>query len=96
MTEYSKSVFSDPKLLREKLGLYLKTNDALKVEIYAQAAEKFFLSGGKMMLKSTPTWSWYAFFFYFLPLVYRKLYAKAVIYYLLSIFLPITMIVLPM
>ncbi|WXG59954.1 hypothetical protein VB002_13710 [Campylobacter concisus] len=41
MTEYSKSVFSDPKLLREKLGLYLKTNDALKVEIYAQAAEKF-------------------------------------------------------
>lgn len=96
MTEYSKSVFSDPKLLREKLGLYLKTNDALKVEIYAQAAEKFFLSGGKMMLKSTPTWSWYAFFFYFLPLVYRKLYAKAVIYYLLSIFLPITMIILPM
>ena len=57
MTEYSKSVFNDPSLLREKLGIYLKTNDVFKVEIYAQAAEKFFINGGKMMLKSVPTWS---------------------------------------
>ena len=97
MTEYSKSVFNDPSLLREKLGIYLKTNDVFKVEIYAQAAEKFFINGGKMMLKSVPTWSWYAFFFYIFPLIYRKLYAKAAIYYLLGIvFLPITIFVLPM
>lgn len=48
MTEQTKAVFNDPKLLREKLNEFLQTPE--KVEIYAQAAEKFYAAGGKMGL----------------------------------------------
>ena len=49
MTEQTKAVFSDPKLLREKLGEYLDTTNTAKIERYALAAEKFFAAGGKMI-----------------------------------------------
>lgn len=55
MTEQTKAVFENPQLLREKLLAYLQTPE--KVEIYAQAAEKFFNAGYRMSLKFTPTWS---------------------------------------
>lgn len=40
MSDYAKEVFENKKLLREKLGIYLKT--PFKVEIYAQACEIVF------------------------------------------------------
>ena len=75
MTEQTKAVFNDPKLLREKLNEFLQTPE--KVEIYAKAAEKFFNAGGRQKLKYTSTWSWWGFFgslggaWFFL---YRKIY----------------------
>ena len=40
MIEQTMAVFENPKLLREKLAIFLRTPE--KVEIYAKAAEKFF------------------------------------------------------
>lgn len=51
MTEQTKAVFSDPKLLREKLNEFLQTPE--KVEIYAQAAEKFFVAGNGQKIKAS-------------------------------------------
>ena len=71
MTEQTKAVFNDPKLLREKLNEFLQTPE--KVEIYAQAAEKFYAAGGKMELRFAATWSWWGFFCNIWFLFYRKL-----------------------
>ncbi len=58
ITEQTKAVFfENPQLLREKLLDYLQTPE--KVEIYAQAAEKFFAAGNGQKIKVKPTWSWY-------------------------------------
>lgn len=60
ITEQTKAVFfENPQLLREKLLDYLQTPE--KVEIYAQAAEKFYIAGGKMGLGFAATWSWRGF-----------------------------------
>ena len=75
MTEQTRAVFENPKLLREKLAIFLRKPE--KVEIYAKAAEKFFNAGGRQKLKYTSTWSWWGFFgslggaWFFL---YRKIY----------------------
>lgn len=71
MTEQTRAVFENPQLLREKLLVYLQTPE--KVEIYAQAAEKFFNTGGRISLKFTPTWSWWGFIGTIWFLFYRKL-----------------------
>lgn len=55
MTEQTKAVFENPQLLREKLLPYLQTPE--KVEIYTQAAEKFF-AAGNWQIKAKPTWFW--------------------------------------
>ena len=78
MTEQTKAVFENPQLLREKLLAYLQTPE--KVEIYAQAAEKFFNNGMRMGLKFTPTWSWWGFFGNMWYLFYRKLNKEGLIY----------------
>lgn len=85
MSDYAKSVFNDPKLLREKLKIYLKTPE--KVEIYAAACEKFYLNGGKNGLKRAITWSWWGFFFTYGFFINRKNYAISIFYF---IFLMIT------
>lgn len=59
MTEYSKQILSDPKLLREKLSIYLNGSDS--VENYARACEKFFEAGKGEELKFKATWSWWGF-----------------------------------
>lgn len=59
ITEQTKAVFENPQLLREKLLTYLQMPE--KVEIYAQAAEKFYTAGGKMWLGFAATWSWWGF-----------------------------------
>lgn len=56
ITEQTKAVFENPQLLREKLLTYLQMPE--KVEIYAQAAEKFFAAGNGQKIKAKPTWSW--------------------------------------
>lgn len=78
MTEQTKAVFENPQLLREKLLAYLQTPE--KVEIYAQAAEKFFNAGMRMGLKFAPTWSWWGFFGNMWYLFYRKLNKEGLIY----------------
>lgn len=85
MTDYAKSVFSNPELLRQKLGLYLKTPD--KVELYALAAEKFFRAGGGQMLKFEPTWSWWAFFFQWAFFMYRRDYKHTFLNLIAMLFL---------
>ena len=70
MTEQTKAVFSDPKLLREKLNEFLQTPE--KVEIYAQAAEKFFVAGNGQKIKAKPTWSWWGLIGSWWFLFYRK------------------------
>jgi len=75
LSDYAKSVLDDGNLLREKLALYLQTPD--KVEIYAQACEKFFINGAKLDLKFSPTWSWWGFFCHIWFCLYRKLYLVA-------------------
>lgn len=77
MTEYSKEIFSDPKLLREKLGIYLQSPE--KVEIYARICEIAFAKGGKTFLSTVASWSWYAFFFAPAFFMYRKCYLMAII-----------------
>ena len=84
MSDYAKSVFDDPKLLREKLKIYLKTPE--KVEIYAAACEKFYLNGGKNGLKKQATWSWWAFFCTFAFFMYRRRYMVMILYIIGSIF----------
>lgn len=87
MTEQTKAVFSDPKLLREKLTAFLKTTNDNKVEKYAASAEKFFNCGGREKLTFTPTWSWWCFFGPIFFFFYRKLYLYAIILFILG-FLP--------
>ena len=86
MTEQTKAVFSDPKLLREKLGEYLDTTNTAKIERYALAAEKFFAAGGREGLKSKATWSWAAFFVHWAFFLYRKVNNKAALYFILISF----------
>ncbi|GKH61319.1 hypothetical protein CE91St25_16550 [Campylobacter ureolyticus] len=76
MTEYSKQILSDPKLLREKLSIYL--NDSKSVESYAKACEKFFKAGKGEKLKEKMTWSWTAFLSSFLGPQWFLLYRGAI------------------
>lgn len=93
MNEYSKAVFNDPKLLREKLMLFLDAPD--KVEIYAQSCEKFFQAGGKRGLGFCATWSWWAFIATFWFSLYRKDYLNALGAFIVEIFLaPLVMVVM--
>ena len=61
MTEYSKKIFGDKALLREKMAIFLGDSNLNATEDYARAAELFFASGAKAGLKFAPTWSWWAF-----------------------------------
>ncbi|MBQ3675684.1 MAG: DUF2628 domain-containing protein [Campylobacter sp.] len=73
MTEYAKSVFSDPNLLREKLALYIKTPS--KIELYAKDCEKFFKAGnGEKLVIDGSTFSFWGFFGTIFFLIYRKIY----------------------
>ncbi|WP_180379215.1 hypothetical protein [Campylobacter lanienae] len=45
MNEQTQKIFNNPQLLRNKLAEFLRTPE--KVEIYAQAAEKFYIAGNK-------------------------------------------------
>lgn len=76
MTEYSKQILSDPKLLREKLSIYL--NGSKSVESYAKACEKFFEAGKGEKLKEKMTWSWTAFLSSFLGPQWFLLYRGAI------------------
>lgn len=76
MTEYSKQILSDPKLLREKLSIYL--NGSKSVESYAKACEKFFKAGNGEKLKEKMTWSWTAFLSSFLGPQWFLLYRGAI------------------
>lgn len=76
MTEYSKQILSDPKLLREKLSIYL--NSSKSVESYAKACEKFFKAGKGEKLKEKMTWSWTAFLSSFLGPQWFLLYRGAI------------------
>lgn len=76
MTEYSKQILSDPKLLREKLSIYL--NGSKSVESYAKACEKFFKAGKGEKLKEKMTWSWTAFLSSFLGPQWFLLYRGAI------------------
>ena len=75
MTEYSKEIFSNPTKLREKLELFL--GDKNKVEIYATACEKYFQKGDSKRLTYSMSWSWWGFVMCFWYLLYRKIYAQA-------------------
>ena len=90
MTEYAKSVFSNPNLLREKLALYIKTPS--KVELYAKDCEKFFAAGKGEKLEFANAFSGWGFFGNIFFLVYRKIYWLAgVIFacnFLISIIFP--------
>lgn len=76
MTEYSKQILSDPKLLREKLSIYL--NGSKSVESYAKACEKFFEARKGEKLKEKMTWSWTAFLSSFLGPQWFLLYRGAI------------------
>ncbi|MCZ6187072.1 hypothetical protein O6B97_08225 [Campylobacter ureolyticus] len=76
MTEYSKQILSDPKLLIEKLSIYLNGSDS--VESYARACEKFFKAGKGERLKEKMTWSWTAFLSSFLGPQWFLLYRGAI------------------
>ena len=85
MTEYSKQIFQNPELLRQKLNLYLQTPK--KTELYAKACEKFY-SSQKENIEWQFSWSWWAFFFPFLFLLSRKHYIAAfVALFTINIFL---------
>ncbi len=95
MTEYSKKIFSDKVLLREKMTIFLGDNSNLNcVEDYARAAELFFATGLKNELKFAPTWSWWAFLGGFWFLLYRKCYAPAVLFLFLSLLPLVNILVL--
>lgn len=85
MTEYSKQIFSDPKLLREKLEIYLQTPD--KVENYAKYAEKSFMKGKKNKIKVTMSPSLWGFLGNGFWLLYRKCYWLATLVIILSLML---------
>ncbi|MBP3224265.1 MAG: DUF2628 domain-containing protein [Campylobacter sp.] len=72
MTDYAKEVFNDPKLLREKLALYIQTPK--KVELYAKDCENFFVAGKGEKLEFANVFSWWGFFGNIFFLVYRKIY----------------------
>ena len=92
MTEQTKAVFSNPKLLREKLNEFLQTPNS--IESYALAAEAFFAAGGKERLKykwtKNTTLAWCLILGYMVPL-YRKCYGLfflcCVVYFILPIFI---------
>lgn len=94
MNEYSKSVFNNKELLREKLRIFLDTTDAAKVETYAQACERFFACGAKQRLGFSATWSWPAFlvgpFFFW----YRKSYLGAAVAFLVQLILSLLSFIL--
>ncbi|PSM53254.1 DUF2628 domain-containing membrane protein [Campylobacter blaseri] len=90
MNEHQKEVFSNPALLREKLGIYLQTPE--KVEIYAESFEKFFEAGNRNEIKFKATWSWWALFGGLFFYLYRKDYKMAIIYFILSL-IPIVSLV---
>lgn len=60
MNDYSKQIFANPQLLRQKLELYLQS--PAKIEIYAKFAERAFAKGMKNDIAVKPSWSWWAFF----------------------------------
>ncbi|MDA3048384.1 DUF2628 domain-containing protein [Campylobacter sp. JMF_08 NE1] len=72
MTDYAKEVFNDPKLLREKLALYIQTPK--KVELYAKDCENFFVAGKGEKLEFANVFSWWGFFGTIFFLFYRKIY----------------------
>lgn len=81
VNDYSKEIFKDPLLLRSKLALFLGTPD--KVEIYAQACEKFYAKGGGLGLAFNATWSWWGFFMGCWWALYRKQYIVALVLFIL-------------
>ncbi|MCR4942800.1 MAG: hypothetical protein K5978_08450 [Campylobacter sp.] len=84
MTPYTKAIFSEPVLLREKLAIYLQTPK--KVELYASAAEFFFSMGNKEKLAKVPTWSWYGLFVAPALFMYRRDYVNMLISVFIVVF----------
>lgn len=72
MNDYSKEIFKDPIALRRKLALFLGTPE--KVEIYAQACEKFFAKSGGVGIVFGATWSWWGFFMGWLWALYKAIH----------------------
>lgn len=89
MNEYSKKIFSDPVLLRQKVMIFLGDCTKEKSEFYAKAFEKFFKNGNFESLKISIVWSWWGFFGVFFFLLHRKIYARAILWLLFFIFVPI-------
>lgn len=83
MTQETKTVFSDPQLLRTRLEQYLQTPK--KVELYARAAESFFAKGNNEELKFKLTWSWWAFFGQCWFFFFRKEYLFGAILFLIGV-----------
>ncbi len=46
LTDYSKNVLNNPEILREKLGIFLHSQNRNLISVYANACEKFFAVGG--------------------------------------------------
>lgn len=74
LTDYSKNVLNNPEILREKLGIFLHSQNRNLISVYANACEKFFAVGGRQSLKFCFTWSWNIFFFSWLWAFFRKQY----------------------
>lgn len=96
MNEQAQKIFNNPQLLRNKLAEFLRTPE--KVEIYAQAAEKFYIAGNKKEISFNITWSWWGFFFANGFLFYRKAYKSAIIISIITIiigavFLPLCLFI---
>lgn len=84
MNDFTREIFANKEKLREKLATFLKTNDSVKIEIYAVAAEKFFNAGERQKLKWCWTWSWSAMFFCSLIYFYRRLYLLGFVFFILG------------
>lgn len=91
MTEYTKNIFNDEDLLREKMKMFLGTRSASEINSYARACEKFFINGGRQHLKFTVAWNWSAFIFTTFFFLYMKDYLGAVICFVLSILLSLVL-----
>ena len=89
MNEYSKKIFSDPVLLRQKVMIFLGQSTKEKSEFYALAFEKFFKNGNQENLKISIVWSWWGFFGVFFFLWYRKIYSRGILWLLFFVFLPV-------
>ena len=90
MNDYSKQIFANPQLLRQKLELYLQS--PAKIEIYAKFAEKAFAKGMKNDSAVKPSWSWWAFFFAPLFFIYKKCYSHGILLTVLSSFFHISLL----